>query len=94
MKLTPYKELLKMGEKTIKDALAGPRANKAKKKAELEMATLQERLASAQADLQEVCSAEDIDFARVTEQLDDIAITQRKIGQYETIIEQMFPEEK
>lgn len=91
MKLTPYKKLLTMAKEAVDTALAPVRANAAKKQAELEMAKLDERIATLQSELTTVCSQRDVDFNKIIEKLDDIALAERRKAQFEKIVSEMFP---
>lgn len=90
-KLTPYTKLLKMGKEAVDAALAPVRSHSAKKKAELEMAKLDERIATIESELTTACSEKDINFDKIIEKLDEIALAERRKGQFEKIIEEMFP---
>ena len=91
MKLIPYKDALKMGKEKIDAALATPRAFKAKKQAELEIAKLDEKIATQTAEIQESCSDKDLDFSKIIGLQDELALTERKKRQFEKIITEMFP---
>lgn len=93
MKLQPYKKMLKMGKKKIKEALVPVRAKRAKKQAELEMLKLEEELATKEADLHERCSEEDVNFPRIIEIQDKIGLLERKMKQYQKILDEMFPDD-
>lgn len=93
MKLTPYKEALRMGKEKINEMLAPAKARKAKKKAELKIAELDEKIATLQSEIQECCSEEDVNFERIISKLDDLGLTERKQKQFVKIIEEMFPED-
>lgn len=92
-KLTPYKKILTMGKEAIDAALAHVRARSAKKKAELEMAQLDERIATLEADINNICAEKELDFNKLLAKLDDIAIAKRRLRQFEEIVAQLFPEE-
>lgn len=91
-KLTPYKKLLTMAKEAVDATLAPVRARAAKKQAELEMAKLDERIATMQSELNEACSQKDVNFAKIIDKLDDIALAERKKAQFQKILEEMFPE--
>ncbi len=91
VKLTPYKKLLTMAKEKIDEVLAIPRANSAKKQAELEMAKLDERVATLQTELTESCSVKELNFNRIIDKLDEIALAERRKKQFNKIIEEMFP---
>lgn len=93
MKLTPYKQLLAMGKDAVRATLAVPRAFAAKKQAELEMAKLDERIATLENEINERSSADNINFGSIIDLLDDIALAERRKAQFAKIIEEMFPTE-
>lgn len=93
MKLTPYKTLLTMGKEALDATLAPVRAYSAKKKAELEQARLDERIATLNTELNDTCASKDISFDRVIEKLDEIALAERRRDQFSLIITQLFPED-
>ncbi len=90
-KLTPYKKLLTMAKEAVDAALAPIRANSAKKQAELEVAKLEERVATLETELTELCSKKDLCFDRIIDKLDEIALAERRREQFNTIIAEMFP---
>lgn len=92
MKLKPYKEMLKWSKEKVDEALAPIRAIKAKKQAELEIAKLEEKIATLEAKINEVCIEKDIDFNFLIERLDDLALLERKKKQFIKIIDELFPE--
>ena len=53
---------------------------------------MEERLATLQSELNELCSQKDINFDRIISKLDDIALAERRKRQFDAIVEQMFPE--
>lgn len=90
-KLTAYKKLLTMGKEAVDSVLAPVRAHSAKKKAELEMAKLDERIATLQSELTVTCSEKEINFDKIIDKLDDIALSERRKEQFQKILEEMFP---
>jgi hypothetical protein len=92
MKLTPYRKLLTMGREAVDATLAPVRAHSAKKKAELELAKLEERVATLDSELTTLCATKEIDFDKIIDKLDDIALVERRKKQFEKIIAEMFPE--
>jgi len=93
MKLTPYKTLLAMGKDAVKATLAPARAFAARKQAELEMAKLDERMATIESEITQACSAERVNFDEIINQLDELDLAQRRKEQFEKIIAEMFPAE-
>lgn len=92
MKLTAYKTILAMGKEAIDASLAPVRAHSAKKRAELEMAKLDERFATLETEVTAACSEKEINFERIINKLDEIALAERKKKQFEKIIGEMFPD--
>lgn len=93
MKLPAYKEVLRMAKEKIDDALAPIRAMRAKKQAELEMAKLDEEIATQEAKIHEACCQKEINFSMLIERQDLLALTERKKKQYQKILDEMFPQE-
>lgn len=93
MKLLSYREALKLSKEAIDSALIPFRALKARKKAELEMATLDEAIAVLEQSLTEACMAKEISFSSIITIQDQLAIKARKKRQYQEILDQMFPTE-
>ncbi len=92
MQLTPYKKLLTMTKEAIDLTLATVRAKSCKKKAELEAAKLEEKAASLETEINTLCAQKDIDFEKLIDKLDDLALAERRKGQYEKILKELFPE--
>lgn len=91
MKLTPYKKLLTMAKEAVDATLAPVRANAAKKQAELEIAKLDERIATLQSEITSLCSQKDVNFDKIIDKLDDLALAERRKGQFQKIVDEMFP---
>ncbi len=92
MKLKPYKEMLKWGKEKVDEALAPVRAHKAKKQAELEIAKMDEQIATKESKIQELCTEKELDFHKIIAAQDELALMERKKKQFGKIIEEMFPE--
>jgi hypothetical protein len=90
MKLTLYKKILKMGKDAVRDTLAPVRANEMQKRAELEIAKMDSKLAEQEAKIQETCAAYPVDFDAVIRALDDYALMERRRKQFEKIKAEMF----
>jgi len=93
MKLKPYKEVLKMCKEKIDDVLAGPRAQRAKKQAELEICKLEESICSQEQKINELCMEKDLDFKKIIDAQDQLALSERRKKQFVKIINEMFPED-
>lgn len=92
MTLRPYYELIAMAKEKIDEALAPLRANTAKQKAKLKIAELEEKMASQESRIYELCVQKDIDFDKIISAQDEYALMERRKKQLDTIIEQLFPE--
>ena len=92
MQLKSYKEILAMGKDKVNETLAPVRARKAKKQAELEIAKMEEDIATQEAKIMELCSKQELNFDAIIKAQDTYALTERRIKQFEKIIEEMFPE--
>ena len=92
MKLKPYKEILRMTKEKIDDCLAPVRANRAKKQAELEIAKMDEKIASQEAKINELCSEKEISFEKIINAQDDLSLMERRKKQFGNILKDMFPE--
>lgn len=93
MKLTAYKKILKYSKEKIQDALAPIRANQAKKQAELEIAKLEEKIATAESNIQEICSEHPLDFNKLIAAQDEHALMERRKKQLQKIIKELFETE-
>jgi len=92
MKLKPYIEILKMASEKIDETLAPCRARKARKQAELEIAKLDESIATQESKIFEMCSEKDLNFDKIISAQDDLALKERRKKQLNKIISELFPE--
>lgn len=92
MKLPAYRDVLKMAKEAVDATLAPVRTMRAKKQAELEMAKLDEQIATQQASIHELCCAKEVNFPAIIEAQDSLALTERKKKQYQQILDEMFPD--
>lgn len=91
MKLKPFKEIIAMSKEKLSEALAPIRARKVKSQAELEMAKLDDELVRLEADITESCAKEDIDFPKLLDKLDKVALLERRKKQYQKVLSELFP---
>jgi len=91
LNLKPYSELLTMGKEALEASLAPKRAKSQHKKAELELAKLDETCATLEQKITESCSAKEINFNQVLEQMDELDLADRKRKQLEELLAQLFP---
>ena len=91
MKLTPYAELLSMGKEAIAQVLLPVRINSANKKAELEVAKIEEAIAVGEAELKNFCSEPELDFIKIIDKKDKLALLERKKRMMSEIVSELFP---
>lgn len=91
MKLKPYSEIIALSKEKLAATLAPVRARKVKSQAELEMAKLDDELIRLEADIQESCSKEEINFPMLLDKLDKSALLERRKKQYEKVLGELFP---
>lgn len=94
MELKPYRKIITMAKEKISEALAPIRAMQVKKQAEIESAKLEEKIITQKVKIEEISSEYPVDFNKLINALDDLAINERKLGQFETILKEMFPDKE
>ncbi len=87
-----YKEAMQMGKEKLASTLIPIKAKKAQKKAESAQLDLEEKVAELTVELTEMCTVESPDFEKIIDLQDELTLTERRLEQYNTILEQMFPE--
>lgn len=90
MALLKYKDVLILCKEKIKEAMAPLRAREMRKKGELEIAKLESRIAEKEQFVQECASTYPVDFDKLLDSIDDLALTQRRKDQFEKILGEMF----
>lgn len=91
MTLKPFAEIIALSKEKLAESLAPIRARKVKSQAELEMAKLDDELVRLEADIQEQCAKEDLNFPALLDKLDKVALLERRKAQYEIVLAQLFP---
>jgi hypothetical protein len=91
MKLKPFAEIIAMSKEKLSEALAPVRCRRVKSQAELEMAKLDDELIRLEADIQEDCAKEQIDFPKLLDKLDKSALLERRKKQYQRVLGELFP---
>lgn len=92
MALIKYKDILVLCKDKIKEVMAPLRAREMRLKGELEMAKLDSSIAEKEQKIQEEASKYPVDFDKLIDALDDLALTQRRKEQFGKIIKEMFSE--
>lgn len=93
MKLMSYQEALIKGKEKVKKSLIPIKVKQARKQAELKLCELEEQEATLTMAINEECTGETLNFESIIEAQDELALLQRRMGQYHQLMEQMFPEE-
>ena len=93
MKLLTYKELLEMTKEAVDKSMIPLRTRSMRKKAELEVAKLDEEIATLQANLNQACSQKELNFEDIINRMDELELKERRLKQLNTIVEQLFPAE-
>jgi len=91
MKLKPFAEIIAMSKEKLAESLAPIRARKVKSQAELEMAKLDDELIRLEADIQEQCAKEEINFPALLDKLDKVGLLERRKKQYQKVLAELFP---
>jgi hypothetical protein len=90
-KLKPLKDLLAMSKDKLHEAMAPVRARKIKAQAELELAKLDTELIELESGVQESFTGEAIEFPKLLDKLDRIALLERRKKQYDKVLAELFP---
>jgi hypothetical protein len=80
-----------MAKEAVDATLAPVRAHAARKQAELEMAKIDERVATIESEINTLCSSKELNFEKIISKLDEIALAERRKKQFDQIISEMFP---
>jgi len=91
MTLTPYKKLLGLSKEALDANLADSRANTSKQTALLEIAKIDETLASSEQKVTEITSKYPIDFNALLDQLDEVDLSNRRKAQFSKVVAELFP---
>ena len=92
MKLKPLKEIMALTKEAFDESMAPLRARGAKARAESLLVELDVKLIDLEKEVNELVAKKDIDFEKVADKLDDIALVERRKEQFISITTQLFPE--
>jgi hypothetical protein len=92
MKLTPYQKLITMTKEAVDKTLAPVRSKSQHLKAQLEVSKLEERVATLEKEINETCSEKELNYDKIIDKLDELALTERRLKQFGKIISELFPE--
>lgn len=90
-KLTPYAKLLTMSKELKDKALAPIRARRERKRGELEVVKLEEKVVTLDAEVTELCSKQELDFDAILRAKDNAALAQRKLDVLTKVMGELFP---
>ena len=90
MKFMKYTKALKSSSGCIKKLNAPLRANKAKKRAELKLAEIEEEIATIESELTELAAKDDLEFNKIIDGMNSRDLLVRKKDQVADLIEQLF----
>ncbi len=91
MKLKPFMEIVGLSKEKLDEAMAPIRARQVRAKAECEKAKLDADILTKETSVHEICAQKDLDFGKLFERLDEIALLERRREQYDEVLEQLFP---
>ncbi len=94
MKLIPFNKMLAMSKEKMDEALAPARARQVKATAELEMSKLETEILTKETKVQEMFTSKEVNFPKLMDALDEIALLERRQQQYLDVLGQLFPEKK
>lgn len=97
MQLKPFKEIISYSKEKLTEVMAAPRARRLKAQAEMEMAELDTEILTLEGKIEESLVAEEsyknFSFKNLLEQLDKLALLERRKKQYGKVLSQLFPKE-
>lgn len=91
MTLIPYAEVIALSKDEKAKRLVPARVKSQKKKCELEVSKLEERIAALEGEVTEACSVHELNIHAIADKLDELALAERKLGQLTDIVNQLFP---
>ena len=93
MKLVPYRKALEMGKEAIEKALVPIRAKQAKHQGELKMMEIDEKILTLESEIKEITIRHPLDYDKLLDKLDRVALLERKKKQFGKVIEELFEAE-
>ncbi len=91
MQLIPYSELLALTKDERDQKAATTKIAYQKQRGLLQLAALEVKIAGLEEAITSSCQANDLDFDRIADKLDEHALTLRRKEQLTSIINQLFP---
>lgn len=97
MQLKPFKEIIAYTKEKMTEVMAAPRARRLKAQAEAEMSDLDIEILTLEGKIEESLVTEDsyknFSFKNLLEQLDKLALLERRKKQYAKVLLQLFPKD-
>lgn len=93
-KVKKFNELLAMTKEKLDEAMIPLRVRAAKAKADGEIIKLEEKLLQLEVDINNRCAQKELDFNAITELMDSYELTERKLKQIQSLVSQLFAEQK
>lgn len=97
MQLKPFKEIVAYSKEKITEVMAAPRARRLKAQAESELSDLDIEIITLEGKIEESFMQEEsyknFSFKSLIEQLDRLALLERRKKQYAKVLGQLFPKE-
>lgn len=94
MKLRPLTEILAASKEKLDEIRAPIRARAAKAKAELYLATLEEKGADLENKLNDLATSKELDFEKMADLVDEMEILEHRKDRIDEIVSQLFPQGK
>jgi len=92
-KLLSFREALKKTKAQIDELLIPVRVKQAKLAGETELAKLEEKMLQCDVAMQELCVASPINYDKIIEKLDEIAMLERRQKQFKKVMDELFMED-
>jgi hypothetical protein len=93
MKLLSFKEALKKTKAQIDELMIPVRVKQNRLTGETEMAKIEEKMLNCECALQELTVAHPINYDKIVEKLDEVALLERRQKQFKKVMTELFPEE-
>ena len=92
MVLQSYRKLLAMGKEAVEAAKIPSRAKQTQKQGELEALKLEEQIATLGAEVEEMQMAYPLDWGKLIDYMDQLALIERRHKKLGEALSQLFPE--
>lgn len=93
MKLLSFREALKKTKQQIEEMMIPVQVKQNRLAGETELAKIEEQIIDAECKLQELTVAHPINYNKILEKIDEIALLERRQGQFKKVMEDLFDDE-